>query len=137
MRALLTASLILLLPVALRAAEDDDAFFRAKVQPILDGKCISCHGEKKQRHGLRLDSLAAVLAGGKSGPAAIAGKPDDSLIIKAVRSQDEDTAMPPKKQLPPEDVAVLVDWVKRGLPWPSDAASATAAAPATAPAPAP
>lgn len=109
--------LVLVMPV-LRAAEDDAAFFTEKVAPILHESCIRCHGPDKQKGHLRLDSRAAVLAGGKSGPAAVSGKPDDSLLIKAVRYQDDDLQMPPRKQLPQAQIDILVEWIKRGLPWP-------------------
>jgi len=138
MRAVITACLFLMLPVAVTAADDDATFFTQKVEPILSTNCYSCHGPKKQKHGLRLDSLAALLKGGRKGPAAVAGDPDQSLIIQAVRYQDDDMAMPPKQQLSADQVAILVDWVKRGLPWPQDAAaSATGAAAATPAAAAP
>jgi mono/diheme cytochrome c family protein len=112
----------LALAAALRA-EDDAAFFTKSVQPILQERCYSCHGPEKQKAKLRLDSRESVLAGGKHGTAAVAGKPDDSLLIKAVRYQDDDLAMPPKKKLSDEQIGTLVEWVKRGMPWAGAAAA--------------
>src|SRR5271154_4369842 len=55
-------------------------FFEQNVRPLLAEKCYSCHGDKKQKGGLRLDSIEAILKGGESGPAVVPGKPDDSLL---------------------------------------------------------
>ena len=117
--------LLLLVMPALRGADDDAAFFTQKVSPILHDSCIRCHGPEKQKGHLRLDSRTAVLAGGKSGAGAVSGKPDDSLLIKAVRYQDDDLQMPPRKQLPQAQIDILVEWVKRGLPWPDAQGAAT------------
>src|SRR5262249_49066362 len=65
-----------------RSAGED--FFEKKVRPLLVENCQTCHGPRKQRGGLRLDSRAGVLTGGDSGPAIVPGKPDESLLIKAV-----------------------------------------------------
>src|SRR3954464_7506933 len=68
-------------------AADDVEFFEKRVRPVLATNCYSCHGPDKQFGSLRLDSRERVLSGGKSGPAAIPGKPNESLLIKAVRHQ--------------------------------------------------
>ena len=65
-----------------------------------------------------LDSRAGVVKGGDTGPAIAPGDPDASLLIQAVRHLDEDLAMPPKKKLPPEQIAALEEWVKMGAPDP-------------------
>src|SRR5262245_45588147 len=50
-------------------------FFEQKIRPILADHCFPCHGEKKQKGGLRLDSRAAMLTGGDSGPVLVPGAP--------------------------------------------------------------
>src|SRR5688572_16304035 len=112
------------------AAANDVAFFEAKVRPLLVERCLECHGEKKQKGGLRLDSRAGWEKGGDSGAVIIAGKPEESLLIKAVAYVDKDLHMPPKKQLAPSEVAVLVEWIKRGAPDPREAAAVAQTAPA-------
>ncbi|HUY92518.1 MAG TPA: DUF1553 domain-containing protein [Pirellulales bacterium] len=102
-------------PPADRAAAE---FFEKKVRPLLVARCQECHGPKQQKGGLRLDSLAAIVTGGDSGPALAPGKPDDSLLVDAVR-YGQVFQMPPKGKLPEEEVAVLVEWVRRGAPWPN------------------
>ncbi len=102
------------------------AFFEAKIRPLLVERCIECHGEKKQKGGLRLDSRAAWQAGGDTGGAIVAGKPEESLLIKAVRYADKDLQMPPKKALPPEEVSLLVEWIQQGAMDPRNDAPAAA-----------
>ncbi len=99
--------------------------FEKQVRPLLIDKCISCHGAKKQRGGLRLDSRKALLDGGDSGPVVVPGQPEKSLLLKAIR-RDGDLKMPPKETLPPAAVAALTDWVRLGAPWPDVTAPAPA-----------
>jgi hypothetical protein len=113
-------------PGLLRAAEPgpDPAhleFFEKQVRPLLVQGCFGCHGPEKQRGGLRLDSRAAALAGGDSGPALVPGQPDKSRLIQAVRYASDTLRMPPKEKLTDQQVAVLTTWVKMGAPWPSSA----------------
>ena len=66
----------------------------------------------------RLDTGAAILKGGDTGPAVVPGKPSESLLIKAVRYSDELLRMPPKGKLPAAVVADLEHWVAVGAPDP-------------------
>lgn len=108
--------------VASAFAVEDTAFFEEKIRPLLVERCDECHGEKKQKGGLRLDSRAAWQKGGDSGAAITPGDPEASLLIKAVRYVDKDLQMPPKHQLAPEQVATLEQWVKLGAPDPREGA---------------
>ena len=100
----------------------EPAMFEAVVMPILEAKCIQCHGEKKQRSELRLDSYAAILAGGEIqaddfGTVLIPGDTEKSTLISYLYlPEDDDLRMPPegKKQLTPEEIAALAFWVKSG-----------------------
>jgi hypothetical protein len=96
-------------------------FFESKVRPVLAENCFSCHGPEKQKGGLRLDSRAALLAGAGGEPVVVAGDPDKSPLVKAIR-HDGDVKMPPKKQLPAPAVEALAAWVKMGAPWPEPVA---------------
>ena len=102
-------------------AADGAKFFENEVRPILVKRCYECHGEKKQKGGLRVDGIAFLKAGGDTGPALVAGEPDKSSIIEAVRYQNADFQMPPKGGIPAEEVAVLERWVRIGAPWPQTA----------------
>ena len=82
-------------------------------------ECFKCHGEKKQSNGLRLDSREAALKGGDTGPALVAGKPDESLLVQAVAQTHAELKMPPSGKLPDSAVAALRQWVAQGAPWPA------------------
>jgi hypothetical protein len=99
------------------------AFFEAKIRPVLAEHCYSCHGEKKQRGKLRLDSKEAMLQGGDSGPAIVPGKVDGSLLIKAIRQQGE-LKMPEGSRLPAPVVADFEKWIAMGAPDPRKAGAA-------------
>ncbi len=78
---------------------------------------------KKKRGGLLLDSRAALLAGGDSGPAVVPGEPAKSLLVQAVHHEHATLAMPPSGKLPAVDVAVLEEWVRRGAIYPGPTAA--------------
>ncbi len=102
-----------------RTDPEQARFFESKVRPLLAEHCQQCHGAKKQQGGLRLDTAAGFRSGGDSGALVQPGKPDESLLLRAVRH--EGPKMPPKKQLAPAEVAVLAQWVKQGAVWPEPA----------------
>jgi hypothetical protein len=129
-RPLLVPVLLLALAPALRAVDTTPAvsggdlqFFETKIRPLLVEKCYKCHSREadKIKGGLMLDTREAWLHGGDSGPAITPGKPDDSVLIKAVRYIDDDLLMPPESaggQLSAAQVADLTEWVRRGAPDP-------------------
>jgi cytochrome c553 len=95
-------------------------FFEAKVRPVLANHCFECHGPKKQKGGLRLDSIEAIRKGGDSGPAIEPGNPENSLLIEAIGYRDDALVqMPPSGKLDEADIDALTDWVKMGAPWPA------------------
>ncbi len=97
-------------------------FFEKDVRPLLVEKCVACHGDTKPKGGLKLTSRAEILKGGDNGPAIMTGKPDESLLVKAVRYHDE-PRMPPKGKLADRQIEVLERWVKLGAPWPGGKAA--------------
>jgi hypothetical protein len=103
------------------SAVEQTKFFESQVRPLLADNCFSCHGEKKQKGGLRLDSAAALLKGGKHGVVVTPGKPGESKIITAVSYKDADLQMPPDDQLSAAQVTVLTEWVRLGAPYPATA----------------
>jgi hypothetical protein len=131
--------LILLVSCVCSAAADeakpDQAqleFFESKVRPILVERCFGCHGPEKQKAGLRLDSRAAMLKGGDSGPVVQPGGPEASRLIEAIR-YDGDIQMPPKAKLPDMEIAILTTWVKGGALWPDRVRDVRPALPSNAP----
>src|SRR5262245_54581188 len=117
-----------LLAMAAGPAPADGAFFEAKVRPLLAQHCFACHSARarKPRGRLLLDSRKGILAGGNTGPAAVPGRPERSLLLRAVGYGDQQLQMPPKGKLSAREVAVLTEWVRRGLPYPDAGADTSA-----------
>ncbi len=96
-------------------------FFESRVRPIFVEHCYECHSEDADEveAELLLDSKWGWMTGGDSGPAIIPGNLDESLVIDAVRYQeDKVTAMPPRSKLSDKDIAILEKWVQMGAPDP-------------------
>ncbi len=102
----------------------DLEFFEKRVRPLLVQRCFECHSAKaeKLKGGLLLDSREAILTGGDSGPAAVVGDVEKSLIVQAIRFDNENVQMPPAGKLPEAEIAVLTEWVRRGFPFPAASA---------------
>src|SRR5262245_6512857 len=92
--------------------------FEKTIRPIFASHCFECHGPDKQRGKLRLDSRSAMLKGGESGPAIVPGAPEKSLLLKALRYDDEELKMPPKGPLGKSEIAALSAWIQQGAHWP-------------------
>ena len=121
---LLLSGLALASALASAARADDPTpeqveFFEKRIRPLLVDNCAECHGEGRAKGGLRLTSGDSFRRGGDSGPAVVAGKPDQSLLIEAVGHRG-DIKMPPKQKLADEQIADLKKWVEIGAPWPAD-----------------
>ena len=97
--------------------QDRLEFFEKEIRPLLSERCFKCHGEQKAKSGLRLDSRAAILNGGDTGPAAVPGKPDQSLLVQAIRHQNG-LEMPPKEALKPNQIENIARWIQSGMSWP-------------------
>ncbi|MBL8820046.1 MAG: PSD1 domain-containing protein [Planctomyces sp.] len=95
--------------------------FSTQVAPIFQQKCVSCHGPEMQEGGLRLDQFSGLSAGGKSGPAIIPGKPEESPLISAIGYKDEALQMPPDEKLPANEVTLLTQWIAEGAAHPEGA----------------
>ncbi len=120
-------TLIFLCATPLRAASPEALEqFELKVRPLLANRCFACHSTSALG-GLTMTSREALLRGGKSGPALVPGRPEESLLIKAIEHTDERMKMPmgaPK--MPDSEVALLSDWIKGGAVWPEAAKTAVA-----------
>ncbi len=95
-----------------RAAASD--FFERRIRPVLVEHCFACHSAaaKPPQGGLRLDTAAGLRAGGDSGPAIAAGRPDDSLLVAALRYQSLE--MPPSGKLTDAVIADFEQWIAAG-----------------------
>jgi hypothetical protein len=113
---------LLFFPASAVTADAGVEFFESKVRPVLVENCFGCHSAKatKLKGGLRLDSRAAMLQGGDTGPAIVSGEPGKSRLIAAVGYRDVDLQMPPKGKLSDAAIADLTAWIKMGAPWPEE-----------------
>jgi mono/diheme cytochrome c family protein len=102
-------------------------FFEKKIRPVLNENCYTCHSSSKRQAGrLRLDERSAILQGGKSGPAIVAGDPAGSLLIQRLEAADVDERMPKDEEaLPPAVIADFKTWIKQGAYWPAAGDKAT------------
>lgn len=104
--------------------------FEEEILPILEDTCFDCHGEDKQKGGLRADQRVSLLKGGDTGfPAIVPGNPEKSQLVHFIKGVNPDEIMPPKgSPLDDEDVAIIEKWIKEGADWPGqmdDVAEAT------------
>lgn len=92
--------------------------FAKQIKPILESACVSCHGRGRNQGGFSLETRAAVLQGGRSGPAVVAGRSAESLLIELVSGMNPQSVMPKKgKKLTAEQIGLLRGWIDQDLPW--------------------
>ena len=101
-------------------------FFEKNIRPVLVEHCYDCHSEEKgkSKGELTLDTRDGIRAGGDRGPAVVPGKPDDSILINAIR-QTGQLRMPPDSRggiLPDDVIANFEKWVADGAADPRDSA---------------
>ncbi len=117
-------SVVLILFSGLTFGAEPPEFFEARVRPLLARNCYACHTTSKMG-GLRVDSRAALIAGGKSGPALVPGDAQSSLLMQAVERRHARLKMPPQEKLKAEEIADLRTWIEAGAAFPeSNAAKA-------------
>lgn len=127
-------ALLLMLMASFGNASADDTwaesgskqqYFKERVLPILKQHCYSCHSHsaKKAKGGLVLDSRRGWNVGGETGAAVIPGKVNESLLIQAVRY--ENNQMPPKGKLPAAMIQTLEKWVADGAVDPRTSETST------------
>ncbi len=103
--------------------EEAGALFIEEVKPLLDKKCLGCHGDdpEKMKSGYDVRTRESLLRGGESEVQAIVpGKPGESPLFEAITWQNEDLQMPPKERnrLTPEEQEFFRRWIEAGAPWP-------------------
>lgn len=133
MKRILLSLFVILVATTCDAAENDRKgldFFEAKIRPMLIKHCYQCHSakaaaEKTLKGGLLLDTRAGLLTGGESGPAIVPGKPEESILIGALRH--ESFKMPPKNKLPDSLIGHFEKWIEIGAPDPRDGAAISTA----------
>src|SRR5512145_2563008 len=96
-RLLLTSLVLLGAPTFVTADRPiGPSSFDQVIAPLLANRCLNCHEGPQAKGKLDLSRKDKVLAGGRSGPALVAGKPEDSLLWQLI----DKNKMPPKHPLP-------------------------------------
>lgn len=104
--------------------------YRDVIAPIMQAKCVSCHGEEKKKGKLQLHDYAAIMKGGGDGATTVIAKnsKDSLMLVRANLPTDDDEHMPPsdEPQLTKEEVAILKWWIETGA---SESATVAASKP--------
>ena len=105
-------------PAVPAASPEGIEFFETHIRPVLAEKCYGCHSDQATvlQGRLRLDSAEQLRAGGESGPVIVPNKPDESLLISALKYESNE--MPPSGKLPEAVIDDFVKWVSMGAPDP-------------------
>src|SRR5262249_25743839 len=106
-----------------RTAAAEPVDYLKQIKPLFAERCLACHGVLKQKAGLRLDTAALAIKGGKHGAAVKPGDADNSLLLQRVTSASKSERMPPQgagESLTAAQIAVLRQWIPRGAPAPAD-----------------
>lgn len=121
-------SLLVILSLALPASADEPTVdYLREVKPLLAAQCVRCHGATKPKAGLRLDTAKALEHGGTSGPALIAGRGEESLIVLALQGEGTGERMPLKRPpLSDKEIETIRRWIDAGAKAPAEEIPSTA-----------
>lgn len=95
----------------------EEVHFLTKIRPILEARCVSCHGPKKKKGGLRLEPIAEAFPKGEEDWWTILpGDPAGSLLVERIKlTADDDGVMPPRGELlTKEEISLIEQWIARG-----------------------
>ncbi len=124
------ASLLLATPLT---ADEKAAVTYDQVRPVLKKHCVSCHGQERARGDLNLSTTDGIKAGAASGPVAVAGKPDESLLY-TLAAHLEGPKMPPgAPKIPQRELDLIRRWIEDGLKEPATTATPKDKMPAAKP----
>lgn len=99
------------------SVKDPSAFYDVRIEPLFEGHCVTCHGQTKHKAGLRLDSYALVMRGGKHGPVIKPGDLKASELVRRINlPQSDDDFMPAnnKRPLSASEVKLIEAWIRAG-----------------------
>lgn len=116
------ALVVMALGARAQGPDDRRISFNDDVRPILSDKCYACHGpdEVPRQAGLRLDTKEGALTDPSGMPVVIPFKPDESELVEHITAEDPERRMPPpaaNRQLTPEQIETLVEWIRQGAEW--------------------
>ena len=98
-------------PATQPAAEGATVSFATDIFPIIESRCIGCHGRDRVEEGLDLQAHASILAGSDNGPVVVPGDAANSLLVELVATQKMPKRGP---KLTPPQVQLITDWVNQG-----------------------
>ena len=109
----------------------NEEFFLEKVRPILEVHCFECHGARKQKGGLRMDTRQWLFNGGEERWSVLPRKAAESLLVHRVELDRTDPdAMPPEGDgLTAEEIAALRQWIDAGADYPAAGGGGAAGVP--------
>jgi hypothetical protein len=114
------SSSLFLFALALAAPLPAAVDFNHQIVPLLRKHCGECHTGDKLKGGFSMNDRAAILHGSENGPVVELGKPEQSLLLEVVTTDNDDLRMPPKGEgLTADEAALLKQWIAEGLPWES------------------
>ena len=109
----------MLLITGVLLAEEVD--YQTQVRHVFQARCFACHGALKQESGLRIDTAAAAIGGGDSGPAIVPGNAAASNLFKRISASDLAERMPPEGEaLKPDEIDAIRRWINEGAKAPAD-----------------
>jgi uncharacterized membrane protein len=94
-----------------QAAVNTSVSFAKDVMPILESRCLSCHGGQQTQRGLSVASYETLMAGSDNGPVIIPGDPSNSLLIQMIQAGKMPKRGP---KLTPDQLQTLIDWITTG-----------------------
>jgi len=98
------------------AWEKPERYFDTRVAPILTKRCLGCHNAELKNGDISFLDRESLLKGGRRGPAIVPGKPQQSVMIEALRHEGE-LQMPPGPKLPEKEIRMLSEWIRNGAVW--------------------
>ncbi|WZO97178.1 c-type cytochrome domain-containing protein [Isosphaeraceae bacterium EP7] len=96
------------------APADAALVFSRDIAPVLVANCARCHNDKQKRGGFDQTSFAGLMKGGKTGPAIVAGKPEESRLLQMISGEETPKMPPGQTNLAPETIERIAKWVKAG-----------------------
>jgi uncharacterized membrane protein len=85
--------------------------FTNDIKPLLDSRCVNCHGGERTQEGLNLTSLDNLMAGSDNGLIVTPGDADNSLLAEMVKNNKMPKRGP---KLTPQQVQLIIDWINQG-----------------------
>jgi len=98
-------------PTAEPASGAATVSFANDIKPLLDSRCVNCHGGERVQEGLNLTTHVNLMAGSDNGTVVTPGDADNSLLAEMVKTNKMPKRGP---KLTPPQVQLIIDWVNQG-----------------------